>query len=154
MRAAHRGEKARIRNPRSTRPWQHVLEPLSGYLLLGQRLLEGRAEFAAPWNFGPSEAENMTVGEIVDQARGVWPAIDGQTDPNPDQPHETATLGLDCSRARTHLQWLPVWTIRQAVEKTTLWYRAYYESREIQSERHLAQYVADAGQMNIQWAQA
>jgi CDP-glucose 4,6-dehydratase len=154
MRAADRGEKARIRNPRSTRPWQHVLEPLSGYLLLGQKLLEGRPEFAAPWNFGPSEAENMTVGEIVDQASRLWPAIGGQADPNPERPHEAASLGLDCSRARTCLQWLPVWTARQAVERTTLWYRAYYESREIQSERHLAQYVAEARQMNIPWAQS
>lgn len=153
MRAVNQNEKVNIRNPQSTRPWQHVLEPLSGYLLLGQKLLEGRKEFAEAWNFGPSEDENVTVGEIVDQVKKVWPKIDYTTNKTPDQPHEAGALRLDCSKARTKLKWFPVWTGKETIAKTTKWYRAFYESNEVQSIENINNYTEDAKSKNIIWAE-
>ena len=109
MRAVSQNGKVKIRNPHATRPWQHVLEPLSGYLLLGQRLLEGRKEFAEAWNFGPSDDGNATVEEIVGQVKKAWPKIDYEIQCDSDQPHEAGMLRLDCSKARAKLQWRPVW---------------------------------------------
>jgi CDP-glucose 4,6-dehydratase len=152
MRAVNQNEKVKIRNPLATRPWQHVLEPLSGYLLLGHKLLEGRKDFAEAWNFGPSENENSTVGEIVDQMKKVWPKIDYEIDPIPDQPHEAGMLRLDCSKARAQLQWLPVWTSRDAVEAAAQWYRAFYESKQLLSLENLNRYITDAQNKYITWA--
>jgi len=152
MRSVHQNEKVRIRNPQAIRPWQHVLEPLSGYLLLGQKLLEGGEIFAAAWNFGPSEVENVTVGEIAEQVKRVWPKIDYEIFKAPDQPHEAGMLSLDCSKARTKLKWKPVWTGMDAVEKTAQWYRAFYESNKIISTEHLNYYITDAQSKHITWA--
>jgi len=153
MRAVRQNEKVMIRNPQSTRPWQHVLEPLSGYLLLGQKLLEGQKDFAEAWNFGPSEKENVSVGEIVHLVKGVWPKIDYEINQTPNQPHEAGLLRLDCSKARSKLKWMPAWTGNDAVEKTTLWYKAFYESDKILSLEHLNRYVANAQANRIPWAE-
>ncbi len=152
MRAIHQNEKVKIRNPQATRPWQHVLEPLSGYLLLGQKLLEGRNEFAEAWNFGPSEEENVSVGEIVHLVKMVWPKIDYEISQTPNQPHEASLLRLDCSKARTKLKWVPVWAGNEAIEKTTLWYKAFYESSKVSSLEQLNLYIAEAHNNHIAWA--
>ena len=151
MRAVSQKSKVKIRNPHATRPWQHVLEPLSGYLLLGQRLLEGQKEFAEAWNFGPSEDGNSTVENIVGQAKKAWPKIDYETDAVSNQPHEARMLRLDCSKAIANLQWRPVWVGKTAVEKTALWYRAFYESNEVKSMEDLHSYIADAKNKNLVW---
>ena len=153
MRAVSLNEKVKIRNPHATRPWQHVLEPLSGYLLLGQKLLEGRKEFAEAWNFGPFDEGNVSVGEIVHLVKGIWPKIDYEIQQNPDQPHEAGLLRLDCSKARTKLRWIPVWTGNATIEKTTLWYKAFYESSEILSLEQLRHYVAEAKSKHIAWVE-
>jgi CDP-glucose 4,6-dehydratase len=153
MRAVRMREKIRIRNPHSIRPWQHVLESLSGYLSLGQRLLEGSREFAEAWNFGPLDEGNVAVCEIVEQARKVWPEIDYETNSVNDQPHEAGMLRLDCSKSRALLHWMPVWTSREAVEKTVQWYRAFYESGRILSLENLESYVADARSRHIKWTE-
>ena len=153
MRAVNQNEKVKIRNPQATRPWQHVLEPLSGYLLLGQKLLEGRKEFAEAWNFGPSEDGNVTVGEIAEQVKKAWPKIDYEIQKSPDQPHEAGMLRLDCSKARTKLQWTPVWDGKTAIEKTAQWYRAFYEFDEVQSLENLHRYIADAQSKHLSWAE-
>jgi CDP-glucose 4,6-dehydratase len=153
MRAINRNKKVKIRNPQATRPWQHVLEPLSGYLLLGKKLLEGRKEFAEAWNFGPSEEGNVTVDEIVHLVKSVWPKIDYEISQTPDQPHEAGLLRLDCSKARTKLEWMPAWTGNNAIEKTTLWYKTFYESSKILSLEHLNRYVAEAQTNHIAWAE-
>jgi CDP-glucose 4,6-dehydratase len=152
MRAVSQNSKVRIRNPKATRPWQHVLEPLSGYLLLGQRLLEGRKEFAEAWNFGPSEDGNATVEKIVRRVKKAWPEIDCESGAVSDQPHEAGMLRLDCSKALSKLQWRPVWDGKTAVEKTVLWYRAFYESNEIKSLEDLHSYITDAKRKNSVWA--
>lgn len=153
MRAVSRNEKVKIRNPQATRPWQHVLEPLSGYLLLGQKLLDGRKEIADAWNFGPSEEENVSVGEIVHLVKKVWPKIDYEINQSPDQPHEAGLLRLDCSRARKKLKWMPAWTGSSTIEKTTLWYKAFYESSAILSLEQLKHYIAEAKSKHIPWAE-
>lgn len=153
MRAVSRRERVTIRNPRAVRPWQHVLEPLSGYLLLGQRLLEGRREFSEAWNFGPSEDENITVDEIVGQVKKIWPDMEHETGKTSDQPHEAGMLRLDCSKARMKLRWTPVWNGRAAVEKTVLWYRAFYESGAIRSYEDLENFVAEAKNRRMAWTE-
>jgi CDP-glucose 4,6-dehydratase len=152
MRAAHKNEKVMIRNPYAVRPWQHVLEPLGGYLLLGQKLLEGRKEFAEAWNFGPSEDMNTTVGEIVGLVKETWSKIDYEFHIIPDQPHEAAILRLDCSKSKTKLPWTPVWDDKNAIEKTTRWYRQFYESNKVYSLEDLHSYIADAKSKYISWA--
>lgn len=153
MRAIDQNEKVKIRNPQATRPWQHVLEPLSGYLLLGQKLLEDRKEFADAWNFGPSEDGNATVGEIAEQVKKAWPKIDYEIQRSPDQPHEAGMLRLDCSKARTKLQWAPVWDGKTAIEMTAKWYRAFYEFDEVQSLENLHRYSVDAQSKHLAWAE-
>ena len=151
MRAVNQNEKVKIRNPHATRPWQHVLEPLSGYLLLGQKLLEGRKEYTEAWNFGPSENENVSVGEIVRQIKEIWPRINYDIHQIPNQPHEAGMLRLDCSKARTQLQWFPVWTGKETIVKTAEWYRIFYESGKVQSMIDLDSYIADAKIKKVIW---
>jgi CDP-glucose 4,6-dehydratase len=151
-RAAARGETVRVRNPDSSRPWQHVLEPLAGYLLLGQGLLEGRAELAEPWNFGPPTESNLTVGALVDAVQKVWPAVRAEIAPREDAPHEARLLMLDSAKAREQLRWEPVWDIATALERTADWYRAWYDRGELLSERQIDEYTAQAASRAAVWA--
>ncbi len=153
MRAVSKNETVKIRNPHATRPWQHVLEPLSGYLLLGQKIQEGEKEFAEAWNFGPSEDGNVTVGEIAARVKKVWPKIDFEISKDSDQLHEAAMLRLDCSKARTKLKWIPVWDGKIAVEKTARWYRSFYEDNQVQSLEDLRIYIADAKSKHMPWTE-
>ncbi|HEX5707257.1 MAG TPA: CDP-glucose 4,6-dehydratase [Pyrinomonadaceae bacterium] len=129
FRAASEGREVRIRNPGAVRPWQHVLEPLSGYLLLAERLCgERRAEFAEGWNFGPREEDARTVAWVVERITEKW---DGEgapkwaSDADAAHPHEARYLRLDCAKARERLHWRPRWTIEQALDATVEWYRAH-----------------------------
>jgi len=122
-------------------------------LLLGQKLLESRKEFAEAWNFGPSEEENVSVGEIVHLVKKVWPKIDYEINQTPDQPHEAGMLRLDCSKSRTKLKWSPVWDGTETIKKTALWYKNFYESGKILSIDHFDRYIDDAQSKNIAWAE-
>jgi len=153
MRAVNQNKTVKIRNPNAIRPWQHVLEPLSGYLCLGQKLLEGRKEFAEAWNFGPSEDGNVTVGEIAAQIKMVWPKITCERMSKPDQLYEAGMLRLDCSKAHAKLNWKPTWDISRAIQKTINWYRSFYESYEVKSLEDLNCYVTDAKNKNISWTE-
>lgn len=153
MRAVDRNEKVKIRNPMATRPWQHVLEPLSGYLMLGQKLLEGVTECAESWNFGPSEDGSITVGKIAEEVKKIWPKIDYEIERQPDQPHEAGMLRLDCSKARSKLHWAPVWNGEKTFEKTTQWYRSFYESSGLKSSEDLKSFIEDARDKKITWVE-
>lgn len=152
MRAAAKGEPVKIRNPHNTRPWQHVLELLSGYLLVGQRLLEGRTEIAEAWNFGPNPESNLTVGDLLEVMKEVWPAVKPEIAPRVGDPHEAKLLMLDSTKARRILGWGPVWGIRQTLERTTDWYRAHSESGKIITAQQIDEYSAQAAKQSAVWA--
>ena len=123
IRAFANHEPVRIRNPDATRPWQHVLEPLCGYLLLAERLWQEGAPYARAWNFGPAAEDVEPVSAIVAGLAGFWgQGAAWQADPGP-HPHEAGQLAVDSSRARKHLQWLPRLRLQDAVGWTGAWYR-------------------------------
>jgi CDP-glucose 4,6-dehydratase len=153
MRGAAAGAEAVVRNPGATRPWEHVLEPLSGYLLLGQRLLQGRVDTAQAWNFGPSNGV-LTVEEVVLELSRAWPALRHRVERPDKAPHEAAMLTLDCARARSVLQWIPVWDGAPCFQHTASWYRAYYERGEVLSRAQLHEYVAQARMLGRVWVGA
>jgi CDP-glucose 4,6-dehydratase len=132
VRAAVEGKPLMLRNPKSTRPWQHVLEPLSGYLVLAQGLWDERERYAEAWNFGPRAEDDRTVEKIVAMAARQWGAkLDWAVDGGR-QPHETVMLRLDCSKA-TGIGWRPLLTVEQAVDWTIEWYRAWRERRDLKA---------------------
>lgn len=119
------GQPIALRNPRATRPWQHVLEALHGYLMLAERLHGGDRSAAAPWNFGPDAADIRSVAWVADQLALSWGAAAGWGQAEGAQPHETADLGLDSSHARSQLGWRPRLGLAQALDWTVEWHRAY-----------------------------
>lgn len=132
VRNLHKKEKAIIRNPNALRPWQHVLEPLSGYLCLAEKLYTNGQKYSGGWNFGPQPTDKKTVGEITKQMLTLWG--DGASwveEKSPDDPHEAHLLALDCSKAFTFLQWQPVWDSDIALEKLTAWYKAYFAKQDL-----------------------
>jgi CDP-glucose 4,6-dehydratase len=122
MRGALSGQPIRIRNPNSTRPWQHVLSPLTGYLVLAQRLWESD-RFATGWNFGPDDADARTVGWIVERLSELWPERFAWVIDSGPHPHEARYLKLDSSRAREQLGWRPWIGLELALESIVDWYR-------------------------------
>ena len=123
------GQPVPVRNPRSTRPWQHVLEPLGGYLLLAARMLAepDDARLADAWNFGPSSLEAVTVGELVDLFVAAWASGSWKDASLGEQPHEARLLRLSIDKAVSQLGWRPRWPVHEAVRRTAVWYRRYYE---------------------------
>jgi len=152
MLAVSKNEKVKIRNPKATRPWQHVLEPLSGYLMIGQKLLEGKKEFADAWNFGPLDEGSITVEEVVKYIKQYWEKINYMISKNKDYLHEANLLKLDCSKAHIKLKWKNVWDSQKTFEVTTNWYKTFYEKNNILSENDLQLYVRDAKAKNLEWA--
>jgi CDP-glucose 4,6-dehydratase len=150
VRACASGQPLRIRNPAATRPWQHVLDPLSGYLLLGQSLLAG-ADAAQAWNFGPDPDGEIPVAELAERLATSWPALGIERDERPG-PHEAHQLRLDCTKARQKLAWQPVWSIGTALARTGHWYRAFHETGRVDSMSDLAAYVDDARRNGLRWA--
>ena len=124
MRSALAGQPVIVRNPDSVRPWQHVLEPLRGYLLLAQALWRS-ADYAEGWNFGPPVGDERPVRWLVERVAGLWPdRVRWETAP-PQASVESTTLTIDSARARTRLGWTPRWTLEQTLERTVQWYQAY-----------------------------
>ncbi|WP_226666198.1 CDP-glucose 4,6-dehydratase [Metabacillus litoralis] len=124
IRALEKGKPISIRSPKSIRPWQHVLEPLSGYLLLTSQILSQGPEFSGAWNFGPGDegiisVENLVSLVVENWGEGIW-TIDQQTDV-----HEAKLLSLDISKAKHKLNWTPRWGINETIEKTVHWYKSY-----------------------------
>lgn len=151
IRAVTARARLEIRSPNATRPWQHVLEPLSGYLFLGQKLLDGQGEFAQAWNFGPATDSNQSVREVLSRLRAVWPALDWYVTPQP-QPHEAHLLHLDSAKAASRLKWHPVWSLDECLEATAEWYRAFLETGAVITQQQLHRYVAEAEAAGLPWA--
>lgn len=112
-----------IRNPEATRPWQHVLEPLSGYLLVGEHLLQKKKEFAEPWNFGPEKKSVVPVKEVVEQVIKVWGNGSSLDMGNDNDKHEAGKLCLNIDKAKARLHWKPQWDINLSIRKTVEWYK-------------------------------
>jgi len=152
-RAVSKNEAVSIRNPDSIRSWQHVLESLSGYLMLGRKLLEGDTRFAEAWNFGPGKEGSIKVETVVQKLKQHWSRVDYKLSPSCQDPHEAKLLQLDSSKACLKLGWNPVWDINKALEMTGVWYHNFYEYQKVISEQQLIQYVQTAKHKNYNWAE-
>jgi CDP-glucose 4,6-dehydratase len=126
MMAFCRGKKVSIRNPHAIRPWQHVLEPLSGYLALAEQLWHKPVELAEGWNFGPIDGDCKAVGELVKLAAELWGKEASWQIANGDHPHEASFLKLDISKAKARLHWQPRWRLEEAVATTVEWYKVWH----------------------------
>lgn len=150
VRAVRANRSLRIRSPRATRPWQHVLESLSGYLLLGQHLLERRPGSSGAWNFGPGPDGNRRVEDILDLLRKSWPELTWQADQNPG-PHEATLLQLDCAKAHSRLGWQPVWSLHEGLAATAAWYRAWLDKGVLLTHEQLSAYIEAAYCAGVRW---
>lgn len=134
MRAIEQGQPVHIRSPYALRPWQHVLEPLGGYLLLAEKLYTDGIAYAEAWNFGPQDEDAKPVQWIVEQLIALWGnGASWQLDGQP-QPHEATYLRLDCSKARSHLYWKPRWALRHTLEQIVAWHKAHAASQDMRQQ--------------------
>jgi CDP-glucose 4,6-dehydratase len=125
------GEPVLIRRPHAIRPWQHVLEPLAGYLALGERLLERDIKFADAWNFGPWEDDASSVGQIASEMARQWGKGASWITDESENVHEAAYLKLDSSKSRAELHWLPRLKLRSALEWLVNWYQAWHDGADM-----------------------
>ncbi|MBC7428122.1 MAG: CDP-glucose 4,6-dehydratase [Bacteriovorax sp.] len=133
-----------IRNPHSVRPWQHVLEPLHGYLLLGEKLLKNDKTFSESFNFGPHMTHNLSVGEVWKIAKEHWDKINIQVTENPEdtKKHEAGLLKLDIEKAIKYLNWNPTFTANESIELTTNWYKAFYLQKSVSTKDDLKKMIS------------
>jgi CDP-glucose 4,6-dehydratase len=132
FRAALAGAAIRVRNPHAVRPWQHVLNPLSGYLRLAERAWNDRA-YATAWNFGPPDDDARPVRWIVERLAALWgEPLRWEIDPGP-HPHEARRLKLDSSLARARLGWAPTWSLEAGLERTVAWHRAQRDGADLRA---------------------
>ncbi|MFF7106911.1 CDP-glucose 4,6-dehydratase [Pseudomonas sichuanensis] len=131
FRAWQDGQEVTLRYPDATRPWQHVLDPLMGYLQLAQGLLTDAEQHAAAWNFGPDSAGLATVGEIVERLASRWPGEARWSIASDAQPHEAGLLALDSSKARQRLGWAPRWSLDDTLKHTLDWHLAWRAGRDM-----------------------
>lgn len=131
MRAITQGSPVRIRSPHAIRPWQHVLEPLSGYLLLARKLYEKGANHAEGWNFGPNDEDAKSVQWIVENLTQAWGKDASWILDKGDHPHEAHYLKLDCSKAKARLDWHPRWHLQNALNAIIEWHRAHRDGKDM-----------------------
>jgi len=145
-RAQAKGEDLIIRSPNAVRPWQHVLEPLAGYLQLGQKLLDGQEAYQGAWNFGPDQEGILSVSDLLGRMKARW-VVQANNDL-----HETKILMLDSNKARDALHWSPVWEMDEQIQMTADWYNAFHKDKSVLSVRQLEDYQAAAKQTRTAWA--
>jgi CDP-glucose 4,6-dehydratase len=146
LRALERGQPVLIRSPAAVRPWQHVLEPLSGYLVLAQQLFEQGQAYAEAWNFGPADDDVRPVQWLVEQLCSAW-GSDAHWDLQPGQhPHEAGYLRLDIGKARQRLQWTPRWNLAAALARVATWHHAWRQGADVRATciRQISEYDAMA----------
>ena len=149
--AANNKKTLLLRNPLSKRPWQHVLEPLSGYLLLGQKMLENDNKIAEAWNFGPSNDSNLSTRDLIKLMNKHWSLIISQEVENPNAFHEASLLMLDSTKAANLLKWSPVWNINETIKHTVDWYKSFYNNQEVITEKQINIYVNNALEKGLKW---
>lgn len=132
IRAVTRGEPMAVRNPAAVRSWQHVLEPLHGYLMLAQKLWSDGPRYGEAWNFGPDDEGAQSVETVVKTLAAAWDAgARWRADASGGQPHEAHYLKLDCSKAKVQLGWHPRWDLKTALEATAQWYKAHRAGQDM-----------------------
>lgn len=136
LRAFERADPVIIRNPNATRPWQHVLEPLSGYLTLAERLYEEPEAYSEGWNFGPRDEDAKSVEWIVDALAERWGEEAVWNIDAGEHPHEAHFLKLDISKAQSRLNWQPKWTIKQALDRIVEWHQIWMNHGDIKAVCH------------------
>lgn len=129
-RAWGHGETLGLRNPHAIRPWQHVLDPLAGYLVLAETLWRGAPEAEGAFNFGPDPADQRSVGDLVQAAQALWPGR-WRDDSVANAPHEAGRLGLTTDKARALLGWAPRWDFDTGLRRTVEWYRAHHAGADL-----------------------
>lgn len=145
LRAFEKNDSVIVRNPMATRPWQHVLEPLSGYLVLAQHLYEEGSDFAEGWNFGPKDEDCKSVSWILDKMVSKWgKGASWELDKN-NNPHEAGYLKLDCSKAAMRLNWHPKWNLEDTLESIIGWHQHYLSGKNIKEQclLEIAKYQKD-----------
>lgn len=140
--AIEKGSPVTIRNPNAIRPWQHVLEPISGYMQLAERMISDGPTYSEAWNFGPNDNDARPVSWIVDRMVNIWGNGASWQIDNSEQPHEATYLKLDISKAKTKLQWQPRINLDQALEWIIDWHKAYLDGRSMQdvTKQQIMQY--------------
>ena len=131
LKAFENNQPVIVRNPASTRPWQHVLEPLSGYLVLAQHLYQNPQAYAEGWNFGPNEEDAKPVDWILNHMVANWPGASWQLDTNA-HPHEAGYLKLDVSKAKARLNWQPTWRLENTLARIIKWHQAWLNKEDMQ----------------------
>lgn len=131
IKAIMKGENVTIRSPFATRPWQHVLEPLTGYLTLCEKLYNNGSEFSQAWNFGPEDHDSKNVEWIISEICKLWGDEASFKIDNSPQPHEANYLKLDCSKSKALLQWYPKWTVKKALESIVVWTKDFQNKKEM-----------------------
>jgi CDP-glucose 4,6-dehydratase len=144
LRAFANKQPVSIRNPNSIRPWQHVLEPLSGYLHLAEKLCAEPASSSQAWNFGPKDDDAKPVGWIVESMANKWGKEASWSIDEGDHPHEAHYLKLDISKARQSLGWSPRWSLDQALDHTVEWHMAWMQGKDVRSQciKQIGDYLA------------
>lgn len=132
-------QKVVLRNPQSTRPWQHVLDPLHGYMILAEQLMNGNARAATCWNFGPELDSCWPVEKIVKFATNYWPGFEFELQSNPH--HEAKLLMLDSSKAHRELKWKPAFNIEETLAWTLDWYQAFISKKEVLTAQQIDKFL-------------
>lgn len=157
MRAWSQNQVVEIRRPNATRPWQHVLEPLSGYLVLGEYLQKEVQIHGEPYNFGPNTNQNFSVQELIHEMLPHWEGAQWKDTSDPHAPHEATLLKLCCDKALHQLAWSPVLNFQETAKMTVEWYRTFYENPHTDmyqySIHQIEEFTELAKQRGIQWAQ-
>ena len=164
IRALTIGKKIMVRNPSSIRPWQFVLEPISGILWLGSKLYTKPEKYSEAWNLGPNKVSNMTVDKVVQNTIRIWNKEGSEKEKgdwvdtskeSANQPNESISLLLDSTKALTSLEWKTIYSFETAINETVSWYKSYYNNDTSMKElsvHQIEQYSKTADQMNITWA--
>ncbi len=133
IRALNAGKTIGVRSPHAVRPWQHVLEPLGGYLLLGAVLRHDPQKYSGSWNFGPESSSHLTVAEMADTLIKYWGTGSWNDLSDPTAPHEASLLKLNCDKAHAELNWFSILNIDECLQMTAEWYKAFYEGSKTKS---------------------
>jgi len=146
IRAFNKDQPVEVRNPFAVRPWQHVIEPLAGYLRLAKLLSDQPKKYCEAWNFGPLMQDSIPVGKLVNIAISEWGSGKMESPDNIKQPHEAGLLMLDVSKTMKHLKWKPVYNSEQAISKTIRWYKSVQEGANPLEVciSQIKEYIADA----------